>query len=283
MGIIGDGFLVLTHSAQTDSGCPRIYRLAVNPGSWERTGVLQIFRLRGMRHRGWSNFYCWVCSDRVSVRPHCEDVSRRSKHAPSSDGCPMFPRTLCGVSRRPLCMDAEVHRPNGGPEDLQLIAEACSANADWVVYVPCVLSFPLLARVGEVCSARRSRVENCHFSHCGLKRNERWDTGHMGPYGMVWARWLRRLPQGSDLLGSAAFLEEGMERLLKATDRQETRWHAWRGARACHLRALGLPCRFLCWWGRGESIKIAAYYARPPDDWSLVIDLRLPHRLPCVG
>ena len=40
VGIIGDGFLVLAHGAQRDSGCPRIYPLAPNPGSLEGAGVL---------------------------------------------------------------------------------------------------------------------------------------------------------------------------------------------------------------------------------------------------
>ena len=46
VGIAGDGCLVLTNNAQRDSGCPRIYPLAVNPRSWEGTGVLRAFRLR---------------------------------------------------------------------------------------------------------------------------------------------------------------------------------------------------------------------------------------------
>ena len=168
---------------------------------------------------------------------------------------------------------AEVQRPYRGPEVPQLIAEACSTEAERVVYTACLLLFPSLARVGEVSSARRSGVGKSHFSYGGLKRNERWVTRHVGPFALAWARWLRRHRQGSNLvLGSAALLEEGMDSLLKGTDRQETRRHAWRRGRAYHLLALSLPWSFLCWWSRWDSIKIAAYYASAPNHypWSFI-------------
>ena len=49
-----------------------------------------------------------------------------------------------------------------------------------MVYTACVLSFSSLARVGEVCSARRSGVGKSHFWYWGLKRNARWVTT-LGP------------------------------------------------------------------------------------------------------
>ena len=67
-----------------------------------------------------------------------------------------------------------------------------------------------------------------------------------------------------------------MERLLRGTTRPEVRWHAWRRAGACYLRTMGLPWRFLCWWGRWESLKTAHYYATPPDDWAYLDSARLP-------
>ena len=151
-------------------------------------------------------------------------------------------------------MDAEVHRPYGGADVLQLIAEACSSELDWIIYAACVLSFRSLARVGEISSTKRSGVGKSDFSFWGLKRGERWVSRQLGPYAAVWARWLRRVrPRHGLVLGSASDVEEGMEPLLRGTARPEVRWHAWRRAGACFLRTMGLPWRFLCWWGRWET------------------------------
>ena len=79
---------------------------------------------------------------------------------------------LWRITKAPL--DAEVHRPYGGADVLQLIAEACSSELDWIIYAACVLSFCSLARVGEILSTRRSGVGKSHFSFWGLKRGERW-------------------------------------------------------------------------------------------------------------
>ena len=116
-----------------------------------------------------------------------------------------------------------------------------------------------------------------YFSFWGLKRGERWVTRQLGPYAAVWARWLRRIRPGRGiLLFSAAQLEENMEKLLKGSIRAEGRWHAWRRAGATYLRAFGLPWRFLCWWGRWASVKMAHYYATPPDEFDMVDEARLP-------
>ena len=67
-----------------------------------------------------------------------------------------------------------------------------------------------------------------------------------------------------------------MEKLLKGSIRAEACWHAWRCAGATYLRAFGLPWRFLCWWGRWASVKMAHYYATPPDEFDMVDEARLP-------
>ena len=102
-------------------------------------------------------------------------------------------------------MDPEAHRPYGGPDVLQIVAEACSSVSDWITYAGCVLSFSSLTRVGEVSSARMDGVGKSHYSFRGLKRGERWVTRQLGPYAAVWARWLRRVRPGTGtILGSAA-------------------------------------------------------------------------------
>ena len=68
----------------------------------------------------------------------------------------------------------------------------------------------------------------------------------------------------------------GLERLLKGSKRAEVRWHTWRWEGATYLQAFGLPWRFLCWWGRWDSVKMAHYYATPPDEFELVESARLP-------
>ena len=182
---------------------------------------------------------------------------------------------LWRITKAPV--DSEVHRPYGGPDVLQIIAEACTSVEDWITYAGCVLSFSSLSRVGEVSSARRNGVGKSYFSFWGLKRGERWVTRQLGPYAAVWARWLRRIRPGCGiLLFSAAQLEENMEKLLKGSIRAEARWHAWRRAGATYLRAFGLPWRFLCWWGRWASVKMAHYYATPPDEFDMVDEARLP-------
>ena len=71
-------------------------------------------------------------------------------------------------------------------------------------------------------------------------------------------------------------MKEGIERPLKGTPRADVRWHVWRRAGATYLRGFGLPWRFLCWWGRWESVKMAHYYVTPPDEWELVESAGLP-------
>ena len=75
---------------------------------------------------------------------------------------------LWRITKAPV--DSEVHRPYGGPDVLQIIAEACASVEDWITYAGCVLSFSSLSRVGEVSSARRNGVGKSHFSFWGLKR-----------------------------------------------------------------------------------------------------------------
>ena len=159
-----------------------------------------------MRHRGWSNWCSSVCSDKDSVRPHCEDASRRSKHAPFLDGCP---GTVCGVSRKPLWMPRST-APMGSRSTAAYRGSVHHRGGQGGV---CGLRIIVLfiGEGGGGLLGKTLRGGEIPLLVLGLKRGERWVTRHLGPYAVVWARWLRRLRQGSGLLlGSATFLEEGM-------------------------------------------------------------------------
>ena len=94
-------------------------------------------------------------------------------------------KRLWRLTKAPV--DAEVQRPYGGADVLQLIAEACSSEMDWVIYAACVLSFCSLARVGEISLTRRLGVGRSHFSFWRPKLGERWVSRQLGPYAAVWA------------------------------------------------------------------------------------------------
>ena len=68
----------------------------------------------------------------------------------------------------------------------------------------------------------------------------------------------------------------GMFKLLERTNRGEARWHSSRRAGATDLRPLGLPWRYLRWWGRWQLINIAHLYASTADKFECLQITRLP-------
>ena len=168
-------------------------------------------------------------------------------------------------------------RPYAGPHVLQVMAEACQSPEDWGVFAAAVMSFSSLTRVSEIASVRRSGLRSKSVAFWGLKRDSRWVSRDLGKFAGEWAHWLRKKFPGREVLvPSSAILEEGMARLLHGSPYATYRWHSWRRAGASFLRFLGLPWRYLCWWGRWAGVRTAHFYAAAPDDFVFHHHLRLP-------
>ena len=130
-----------------------------------------------------------------------------------------------------------------------------------------MLSFSTLARVAEVASTRKSVITRVGLTFQGLKWGDREVTRRLGSYALAWSAWLRKVAPGeAPTLDSSSALQEGIAGLFQGTSRHDARWHAWGRAGATYLRAMGLPWRYLCWWGRSNNIKMAYHYATSPDE-----------------
>ena len=182
---------------------------------------------------------------------------------------------LWRLARAPVATPGD--RPYAGPHCLQVMAEACQTPEDWAVFAAAVLSFSSLTRVGEIASVRRSGLRGKAVAFWGLKRDSRWVSRDLGSFAGEWAHWLRRQFPGRDVMvDRAAVLEEGMARLLQGGPYAAYRWHSWRRAGAAFLRFRGLPWRYLCWWGRWASVRMAHFYAVAPEDFTFHSSSRLP-------
>ena len=167
-------------------------------------------------------------------------------------------------------------RSYAGPHVLQVMAEACQSPEDWGVFAAAVMSFSSLARVSEIASVRRSGLRSKSVAFWGLKRDSRWVSRDLGKFAGEWAHWLRKKFPGREVMvPSSAILEEGMARLLHSSPYATYLWHFWRRAGASFLRFLGLPWRYLCWWGRWAGVRMAHFYAAAPDDFVFHHHLRL--------
>ena len=182
---------------------------------------------------------------------------------------------LLRLARAPVATPGD--RPYAGPHVLQVMTEACQTPEGWAVFVAAVLSFSSLTRVGEIASVRRSGLRGKAVAFWGLKRDSRWVSRDLGGFAGEWAHWLRRQFPGRDVMvDRAAVLEEGMARLLQGSPYAAYRWHSWRRAGAAFLRFRGLPWRYLCWWGRWASVRMAHFYAAAPEDFTFHTSSRLP-------
>ena len=148
--------------------------------------------------------------------------------------------------------ESPCHRPYGGPEVLQLLGEGCKTVRDWKIFAGAVLSFSPLARFAEIASSRKLNITRVGITFQGLKRRDREVTRRLGPYRVALSAWLRKAPLVKHRLnlGSSSTLQSSMARLLQGTSRRDARWHAWPRASAMYVRAMGLPSRYLSWWGR---------------------------------
>ena len=101
-----------------------------------------------------------------------------------------------------------------------------------------------------------------------------------GSYGRAWLRWLDREGSTSAVL-LAHFYPQGYLQMVMATalsgcESAHARWHAWRRGGSAALRWLGLPVRWLAWWGRWMSESVAAHYGDALHDFIVADNVELP-------
>ena len=175
-----------------------------------------------------------------------------------------------------------VARPYAGLEEVRSFARACDGRAQWTAYGMAVLSFMCLLRVGEAASMRRGGSSGRDLGFHTFKCDPHFVRRRLGSYGRAWLRWLD--PEGSTSAvplahfcpQGAAYLRIVMAAALSGCESAHLRWHAWRRGRSAALRWLGLPVRWLAWWGRWMSESAAAHYDDAPDDFIVADSVELP-------
>ena len=152
-------------------------------------------------------------------------------------------------------MSPAVARPYAGLEELTAFALACDGRAQCPVYGMAVLSFTCLLLVGEAAPIRRGGSRSRGLGFHTVKCDPHFVRQRMGSYGKSWLRWLdgegststvplaHFCPQGS------SYLQMVMATALSGYASAHARWHAWRRGGSAALRWLGLPVRWLTWWG----------------------------------
>ena len=66
-----------------------------------------------------------------------------------------------------------------------------------------------------------------------------------------------------------------MATALSGCESAHARWHAWRRGGSAALRWLGLPVRWLAWWGRWMSDSVAAHYGDATDNFIAADNVKL--------
>ena len=167
-------------------------------------------------------------------------------------------------------------RPYGGPGHFEFMSKSCREPRDWAIIGAATISFVHGLRVGELASIRVRDLHDHGFSFLESKRQgppvKVW-RGWSG-WSAPWGAWLRAWAEccgheercGLLFPIGSPYLQEGMRRLLVGSEWEDHRWHAWRRAGAWQLHMLGLPIRWLHWWGRWKSEQIARSYAAPGED-----------------
>ena len=88
--------------------------------------------------------------------------------------------------------------------------------------------------------------------------------------GHVRCRWAQFCPQGP------AYMQSVMAAALGGSNNLHARWHAWKRGGSAALRWVGLPIKWLAWWGRWLSDTVAVHYADAPDDFVVTSEAILP-------
>ena len=104
----------------------------------------------------------------------------------------------------------------------------------------------------------------------------------MGSYNRSWLRWLDgkgstfAVPLAHFCPQASAYLQMVMANTLSGCASAHARWHAWRRGGSAALQLLGLPVRWLAWWGRWMCVLVAAHYADAPDAFVMADNVELP-------
>ena len=104
----------------------------------------------------------------------------------------------------------------------------------------------------------------------------------LGKYAQEWLDWLDAKGATSAVVGAQfcpqgpAFMQSVMAAALGGSDNPHATWHAWRRGGSAALRWLGLPIKWLAWWGRWLSETVAVHYADAPNDFVVTTEAVLP-------
>ena len=173
-------------------------------------------------------------------------------------------------------------RPYAGLDDLRNFALACTERPQWTVYGMAVLAFTCLLRVGEAAPLRRGGSRCRGLAFRTVKVAPRIVRRRLGKYAQERLGWLDATGATSAVVGAQfcpqgpAFMQSVMAAALGGSDNPHARWHAWRRGGSAALRWLGLPIKWLAWWGRWLSETVAVHYADAPDDFVVTTEAVLP-------
>ena len=173
-------------------------------------------------------------------------------------------------------------RPYAGLDDLRNFALACTERPQWTVYGMAVLAFTCLLQVGEAAPLRRGGSRCRGLAFRTVKVAPRIVRRRLGKYAQAWLGWLDAKGATSAVVGAQfcpqgpAYMQSVMAAALGGSDNPHARWHAWRRGGSAALRWIGLPIKWLAWWGRWLSETVAVHYADAPDDFVVTSEAVLP-------
>ena len=173
-------------------------------------------------------------------------------------------------------------RPYAGLGDLLNFALACTERPQWTVYGMAVLAFTCLLRVGEAAPLRRRGSWCRGWAFRMVRVAPRIVRRRLGKYAQAWLGWLDAKGATSAVVGAQfcpqgpAYMQSVLAAALGGSDNPHARWHAWRRGGSAALRWMGLPIKWLAWWGRWLSETVAVHYADAPDDFVVTPEAFLP-------
>ena len=150
-------------------------------------------------------------------------------------------------------------RPYAGLDDLRNFALACTERPQWTVYGMAVLAFTCLLRVGEAAPLHRGGSRCRGLAFRTVKVAPRIVRRRLGKYAQAWLGWLDAKGATSAVIGAQfcpqgpAFMQSVMAAALGGSDNPHAMWHAWRRGGSAARRWMGLPIKWLAWWGRWLS------------------------------
>ena len=101
-------------------------------------------------------------------------------------------------------------------------------------------------------------------------------------HSRAWLRWLDRegstcaIPVAHFCPQGFPYLQMVMATALNGCESAHARWYVWRRGGSAALRWLGLPVRWLTWWGRWMSVSVAAHYGDASNNFVVADNVELP-------